>query len=106
MLSTGDVFEVTNRQWNAREVDDDEFLAPQRRVPDSMLSEHQCEEASQHALKRLGDGLMALFGYPHALENDAERAVRAAALAARTLVRVTKMGQISGQARAHPASVG
>jgi class 3 adenylate cyclase len=31
-----------------------------------------------HVLKKLGDGLMALFGYPHALENDAERAVRAA----------------------------
>jgi len=39
----GDVFEVTNRQWDAREVPDDEFLAPQGRVLDSMLSEHQCE---------------------------------------------------------------
>jgi xylulose-5-phosphate/fructose-6-phosphate phosphoketolase len=39
----GDVFEVTDRQWDAREVGDDEFLAPEGRVLDSMLSEHQCE---------------------------------------------------------------
>ena len=39
----GDVFEVTNRQWDARKVDDDEFLAPDGRVLDSQLSEHQCE---------------------------------------------------------------
>jgi xylulose-5-phosphate/fructose-6-phosphate phosphoketolase len=39
----GAVFEVTNRQWDAREVADDEFLAPQGRVLDSMLSEHQSE---------------------------------------------------------------
>jgi class 3 adenylate cyclase len=31
-----------------------------------------------HVLKRLGDGLIALFGYPQAEENDAERAVRTA----------------------------
>jgi xylulose-5-phosphate/fructose-6-phosphate phosphoketolase len=38
----GAVFEVTDRQWVAR-VDDDEFLAPQGQVLDSMLSEHQCQ---------------------------------------------------------------
>ncbi len=39
----GDVFEVTNRQWDAGKVDSDEFLAPAGRVVDSQLSEHQCE---------------------------------------------------------------
>jgi xylulose-5-phosphate/fructose-6-phosphate phosphoketolase len=39
----GAVFEVTNRQWDASAVADDEFLAPDGRVVDSMLSEHQCE---------------------------------------------------------------
>ena len=39
----GAVFEVTNRQWDARKVENDEFLAPAGRVLDSMLSEHQCE---------------------------------------------------------------
>jgi xylulose-5-phosphate/fructose-6-phosphate phosphoketolase len=39
----GAVFEVTNRQWDARTMKNDEFLAPAGRVLDSMLSEHQCE---------------------------------------------------------------
>jgi len=39
----GAVFEVTNRQWDARRLANDEFLAPRGRVLDSMLSEHQCE---------------------------------------------------------------
>jgi xylulose-5-phosphate/fructose-6-phosphate phosphoketolase len=39
----GAVFEVTNRQWDAREVPNDEFLAPEGRILDSMLSEHQCQ---------------------------------------------------------------
>ena len=36
------VFEATDRQWDARTKDDDEFLAPEGRVME-MLSEHQCE---------------------------------------------------------------
>jgi xylulose-5-phosphate/fructose-6-phosphate phosphoketolase len=39
----GAVFEVTNRQWEARQEKNDEFLAPQGEVLDSMLSEHQCQ---------------------------------------------------------------
>ncbi|MCD8388762.1 MAG: phosphoketolase family protein [Oscillospiraceae bacterium] len=39
----GRVFEVTNRDWNGATEPDDEFLAPDGRVVDSMLSEHCCE---------------------------------------------------------------
>jgi len=39
----GAVFEVTERQWDARREKNDEHLAPAGRVLDSMLSEHQCE---------------------------------------------------------------
>jgi xylulose-5-phosphate/fructose-6-phosphate phosphoketolase len=39
----GAVFETTSRQWDARTQENDEFLAPEGRVVDSMLSEHQCE---------------------------------------------------------------
>jgi len=39
----GAVFEVTNRQWDARQFGNDQWLAPEGRVLDSMLSEHQCE---------------------------------------------------------------
>jgi xylulose-5-phosphate/fructose-6-phosphate phosphoketolase len=38
----GAVFEVTNRQWDARQQDNDEFLDLDGRVME-MLSEHQCE---------------------------------------------------------------
>ncbi|MDE2126851.1 MAG: phosphoketolase family protein [Armatimonadetes bacterium] len=36
------LFEVTNRQWDARSAPNDEYLAPGGRVME-MLSEHQCE---------------------------------------------------------------
>ncbi len=39
----GAIFEHTNRQWDARTVPNDEFLATSGSVLDSMLSEHQCE---------------------------------------------------------------
>ncbi|QOW11823.1 phosphoketolase family protein [Kaistella flava (ex Peng et al. 2021)] len=39
----GSIFETTNRQWEARIEEYDEFLAPSGEVIDSMLSEHQCE---------------------------------------------------------------
>jgi len=55
-------------------------------------------EVGGHVAKKLGDGLMALFGYPLAHENDAERAARAAlsiqrALAARSRSTVNSPGR-------------
>ena len=37
------VFEAGNRDWNAERYDDDDHLAADGRVMDSMLSEHMCE---------------------------------------------------------------
>ncbi len=39
----GSVFEVTDRQWDAPILEQDDFLAPDGRVLDSVLSENQCE---------------------------------------------------------------
>ena len=49
-----------------------------------------------HVLKKLGDGLMALFGYPHAQENDAERAVRASLAIQRALVEINARNAAKG----------
>jgi predicted ATPase/class 3 adenylate cyclase len=47
--------------------------------------------------KKLGDGLMALFGYPVAQENDAERAVRAALSIQRALTELNSKNEGAGK---------
>src|SRR6202040_3483175 len=54
-------------------------------------------EMGGHVAKKLGDGLMALFGYPVAQENDAERAARAALLIQRSLADINRMNAGSGK---------
>ena len=54
-------------------------------------------EMGGHVAKKLGDGLMCLFGYPLAHENDAERAARAALSIQRSLAELNR--QNAGTAR-------
>jgi class 3 adenylate cyclase len=54
-------------------------------------------EMGGHVAKKLGDGLMALFGYPVAQENDAERAARAALSIQRALAEVNRKHAGSGK---------
>ena len=54
-------------------------------------------EMGGHVAKKLGDGLMALFGYPVAQENDAERAARAALSIHRALAEVNHKNGASGK---------
>ena len=49
-----------------------------------------------HVSKKLGDGLMALFGYPRAQENDAERAVRAALAIQRAIAEINERNAQTG----------
>jgi SAM domain (Sterile alpha motif)/Adenylate and Guanylate cyclase catalytic domain len=67
------------------------------------------EEMGGKVSKRLGDGLMAMFGYPVAQENDAERAVRAALAIQRSLTELNRKNQGTGKPallRASPSTWG
>ena len=54
-------------------------------------------EMGGHVAKKLGDGLMALFGYPVAQENDAERAARAALSIQRALAEANRKNAGTGK---------
>jgi len=54
-------------------------------------------EMGGHVAKKLGDGLLALFGYPVAQENDAERAARAALSIQRALADLNRKNAGSGK---------
>ena len=54
-------------------------------------------EMGGHVAKKLGDGLMSLFGYPVAHENDAERAARAALAIQRALAGMNRNNAGSGK---------
>src|SRR5215469_3963000 len=54
-------------------------------------------EMGGHVARKLGDGLMALFGYPVAQENDAERAARAALSIQRALADVNRKNAGTGK---------
>ena len=55
------------------------------------------KEMGGHVAKKLGDGLMVLFGYPLAQENDAERAARAALSIQRALAEVNRKNADAGK---------
>ena len=54
-------------------------------------------EMGGHVAKKLGDGLMSLFGYPVAQENDSERDVRAALAIQRALAELNRKNEGTGK---------
>ena len=57
-----------------------------------------------HVARKLGDGLMALFGFPIAKENDAERAARAALAIQGALAELNRKNAEYGKPALTPAS--
>ena len=58
-------------------------------------------EMGGHVAKKLGDGLLSLFGYPVAHENDAERAARAALAIQRALAELNHTNAGIGRPELH-----
>ena len=54
-------------------------------------------EMGGHVVKKLGDGLLSVFGYPVAHENDAERAARAAISIERALADLNRKNSGAGK---------
>jgi class 3 adenylate cyclase len=54
-------------------------------------------EMGGHVAKKLGDGILALFGYPLAQENDAERAARTALAIQRGLAELNRKNASTGK---------
>ena len=54
-------------------------------------------EMGGHVVKKLGDGLLSVFGYPVAHENDAERAARAAISIQRALADLNRKNSGAGK---------
>ena len=54
-------------------------------------------EMGGHVAKKLGDGLIALLGYPVAQENDAERAVQASLAIQRALAELNRKNEGTGR---------
>ena len=83
--------DIVSRVWRKIKSDWDAWNAR------SLTDEPMVRLIGGHVAKKLGDGLMALFGYPVAQENDAERAARAALSIQRSLADINRKNASSGK---------